>query len=455
MHFIAIGGVGMSGIALVLSQRGVHVTGSHLHESPYTRMLERAGIKVTIGHSASNVRRPDLVVTSSGVTSENPELLKSLELGIPVRSRAAMLAQIARGKKMLAVAGTHGKTSTSAMLAWTLAHMALSPMFVVGGMIRELEVNASDGSGEYCVVEADESDASFLELNPFLALIANLDTDHLDYYGSLDQLKSTFVEFARRVDSRGWIVICGDDPGLKDLSLADSERVTTYGFHTGNDVRCEDLGIDGFGHAFLTAFPDGQTVRSRTNIPGIHHVVNAAGVLAAAWRLGLDVSQAAAGLAQFPGVHRRFEVIGESAGVIVVDDYAHHPTEVSATITAARELRRPRVVGIFQPHRYSRTKSLAHEFGEALALADVLFITDVYGAGEPPAAGVSGQTLLDALPQRDPSTRASYVPNPADVTQAVSKEVREGDVVLVMGAGDCTSISRELLHELASRAGPD
>jgi len=220
-------------------------------------------------------------------------------------------------------------------------------------------------------------------------------------------------------------------------------------------VRCEDLGIYGFGHAFLTGFPDGQTARSRTNIPGIHHVANAAGVLAAVWRLGLDVSQAAASLAQFPGVHRRFEVIGESAGVMVVDDYAHHPTEVSATITAARELQRPRVVVIFQPHRYSRTKSLADEFGDALAAADVLFVTDVYGAGEPAAAGVSGKTLIDAALQWMPSARASYVSKLANVAATVSKEVREGDVVLVMGAGDCTSISRDLLHELASRAKPD
>ena len=440
----------MSGIALVLAKRGARVTGSDLKESRYSRALEAAGVPVAIGHRAENLGAPEIVVVSSAIPDTNPEVVEANRLGIPIWPRARMLAHLAGGRSTIAVAGTHGKTSTSSMTATMLSGMGLDPTFLIGGEVCGFDTNAINGSGEYYVVEADESDGSFVFLDPHVAIVTNIEADHLDHYGTLEHVENAFVEFMGRVDPQGAVVVWGDSPRAVALARQAGRTVLTYGFADGCDVRCRVTGREGIGTRFEVTFPDGQVVTSVTQVPGDHMALNGTASLACAFFLGLDVTAAAAALKGFCGVRRRFDLVGKVGGVTVVDDYAHHPTEVRATLLAAQALDFRRVVVLFQPHRYSRTEALAEEFGDAFVNADKVAFMDVYSAGEPPIPGVSGKTLLEEVLEQHPRAQAAYLPHRDDVVAFLASRCRPGDLLLTMGAGDVTTVGPEVVRELAA-----
>ena len=453
VHFIGVGGVGMSGIALVAHQRGIHVTGSDLRTSKYTNELSDAGIKIFIGQAAENIpdgdERPDIVVVSTAIPETNPELMRARELNIPVWHRSRMLAELGRGLKTLAAAGTHGKTTTSSMLAATLDRIGTDPSFLIGGMIDGYPTNARLGTGEYYVVEADESDGSFVHLSPFVAIVTNIEADHLDHYGSLDAIEDAFVEFMGLVPADGAAIVCGEDPRLPELAAKSGAHTITYGFTQDCDVVCVVTGSAGIGSSFAVRFPDGSVVATELPAnPGRHNVLNATAVLTCAWFLGHDVEKAAAALSSFSGVRRRFDRVGEAGGVTVVDDYGHHPTEVAATITAASQLGFRKVHVLFQPHRYSRTQALSREFASAFDGADDLVLMDVYSAGEAPIPGVTGKTIVDAVLEHDPRKQVGWLPHRADIVPYLASKVREGDLVITMGAGDVTTVGPLLLGAL-------
>lgn len=450
-HFIGIGGAGMSALALVLAERGVPVTGSDLKESRYTRQLVRAGIPVRIGHDPANLGDPEVVVVSSAIPATNPELREAERRGIPVWPRARMLAHLAADSSTIAVAGTHGKTSTSAMIATMLDALGLDPTFLVGGELAGFGTNARHGEGRFCVVEADESDGSFVELDPFVAVVTNVDADHLDHYGSMEEIRAAFRAFIERTHPDGAVVVCADDPALVELARSSGRRVVSYGFSPSADLVCERVEPAGTGSRFDLRHPAGS-LRCTIAVPGEHMVSNATAALACASVLGLDLAEAARALGTYTGVRRRFDVIGVVDRITVVDDYAHHPREIDATLAAARAAGFERIWAVFQPHRYSRTAAFAAQFGRSLARADLVVITEVYSAGEAPIPGISAKTVLRALLDSRPRARAAYLPHRADIVPYVCANARGGDVVLTLGAGDITSIAPEIVSGLEERS---
>ena len=409
IHFIGIGGVGMSGIALVAHQQGMTVSGSDMKESRMTTMLGDAGIQVYIGHDAANLANDlDAVVVSTAIPERNPELVEARRRGIQVWHRSHMLAHLGVGRKTLACAGTHGKTTTSSMMATMVDGMGLDPSFLVGGTVGGYGTNAKSGTGDYYIVEADESDGSFVHLSPFAALITNVEADHLDHYGTLDAIYDAFFDFMSLLPQEGCAVVCAENPRLVELAHSTGARVVSYGEEgtPGAQSTFAITGRAGLGSAFTVTFPDGtQVSTSIPRSPGRHNVLNATGVLSVAWAIGLDVQQAAKALSHFQGAGRRFDLVGQAAGVTVVDDYAHHPTEIKATLSAAAELGFNHVHVLFQPHRYTRTQSLALDFADAFDLASSVTLMDVYPAGEAPIPGISGKTA----PRSFPTSRASWL----------------------------------------------
>ena len=451
-HFIGVGGAGMSGIARVLNDRGLIVTGSDLRSSRYSTALQNAGMTVHIGHDAANLGDPDVVVVSTAIPDTNVELVEARRREIPVWPRARMLAELAGERLTVAVAGTHGKTTTSSMAAAALIEAGADPTFLIGGELTEVGSNARCGDGPHFVVEADESDGSFLYLDPYCAIVTNIEADHLDHYGSLEEIVDIFREFLSRVHADGIAVLCADDDRLMGIAPDVSARVVTYGRSESSDVRLTSYEATPEGGAFTVAFADGATVACSTRIPGVHMALNATGVLAAAWALGVDVESAARGIAAFRGVKRRFEHVGVIDGVSVIDDYAHHPTEVRATLAAARTATAGTRWVVFQPHRYSRTAAFARDFGAAFDDADRVVIIDVYSAGEAPVPGVSGKTVVDAILRHRPRTRLAYFPHRGDVAHYVADRARPGDLVMTMGAGDVTALGPEIVRALTERA---
>jgi UDP-N-acetylmuramate--alanine ligase len=458
VHFIGIGGVGMSGIAHVAHDQGLQVSGSDLRSSRYTDQLKDAGVTVFIGQSADNLPDDDdaVVVVSTAILDNNPELKAAKERGMTIWHRAQMLAYLGVGKKTLAVAGTHGKTTSSSMLASTLDAMGYDPSFLIGGIVRAYGTNAHSGSGDYYVVEADESDKSFTYLNPAAVMVTNIEADHLDHYANLDEIYQLFSQFMSSVPEDGVIVACGDRPRLAQLAKSLDRTAYTYGFDESCDARVTSWEPEGIGSVFTLVLPDGTQVNgSVKQNPGKHNVSNAAGVLTLIWALGLPVDKAARVLAQFAGVARRFDLTGKADGVTVVDDYAHHPTEIAATISAAAKLPFKHVYVLFQPHRYSRvklfTEVLHDEFGAAFDDADGVVFMNVYPAGEMPVPGVSGQTFMNVVLEHEGHPAARYVPHRMDVVPALMDMLEPGDLVFTMGAGDVTAIGPQLLDALRQR----
>lgn len=447
VHFIGIGGAGMSGIARILLKRGVRVSGSDARGSDLVSELRRLGATVHIGHAASHIKDVDTVVVSTAIRDSNPELGEALKRGLRIIPRAAALASVMAGRTGVAIAGTHGKTTTTSMLTVALQKCGADPSYCVGGQLVTTGLGADEGSGEVFVAEADESDGSFLMLAPDIAVVTNVEADHLDNYGDPRAVHDGFARFAERVGSL--LITCADDPGAAELAeqaRSRGIRVRTYGA-TG-DLRVRDVRPDGFGTTF-TVEGRGDV---RLAVPGAHNALNAAAVVAVADELGLPFEEIRDGLAAFTGAKRRFEAKGEAAGVAVFDSYAHHPTELAADLRAARDVVASfsgtgRVIAIFQPHLYSRTRFFADEFGSALALADEAIVLDVYGAREDPEPGVSGAMVAGRVPL--PAEQVAYAPDRAAVPELAASRARRGDIVLTMGAGDVTELGPQILAALS------
>ncbi len=452
-HFIGIGGAGMSGIALVLHERGFAVTGSDLKTSRYIRQLTRAGVDVRVGHDAKTIDEvsPDVVVVSTAIPDTNPEVVRARELGIPVWPRAKMLSALGHGYTTIAVAGTHGKTTTSSMCATMLDRMGLDPSFLIGGIVEGYDTNGRNGGGAYFVAEADESDSSFLFLDPDVVVVTNVEADHLDHYSGIEEIEQTFVKFMSLVGEDGTVIVCGESARLVDLARSTGRRVVTYGFNDGCDVVCTPVEAShGLASTFTVSLPDGtcRTVTIKSN-PGRHNMLNASAALTVAWAVGEDTEAAARALSSFEGVRRRFTHVGDARGVTVVDDYGHHPTEIAATLSAASALDFKRVCVVFQPHRYSRLQALASDFADAFARADVLIVIDVFPAGEMPIPGVTGKMLADLVAERHPGKRVFYAPDRPSLMELLDAETADGDLLITMGAGDVTQVGPEYLEHVA------
>lgn len=442
-HFIGIGGAGMSGIALVLHERGCRVTGSDLKSSYFVRALEDAGIEVHIGHEAATIDAvaPDVVVISTAIPETNPELIRARELGVPIWRRAKMLSYLSHDTVTVAVAGTHGKTTTSSMIASMLDTMGLDPTFLIGGVVEGYGTNGRNGSGGYFVCEADESDGSFLFLNPDIAVVTNIEKDHLDYYGTLENIEQAFCTFMDLVGDAGTIVVDGDSKRLVELARSTGRRVITYGFDRECDYRCTPGAIHGIQSAATVRTPSGKIVSFTIQAnPGKHNLANATASLAVAEALGTDIEQAAEALSKFKGARRRFTHVGDVDGITVIDDYGHHPTEIAATLEAASTLGFERVVCVFQPHRYSRTQALEEQWSHAFDKADILLVMDVFSAGEMPIPGVSGKTVAKSVKKGGGCRHVAYVPNVRTLIDLLVETCMPGDMLITQGAGDITQI---------------
>ncbi len=448
IHFVGIGGSGMSGIAEVLLNLGYSISGSDVKETDVTRRLHALGAKIFYGHAAANIEKAHVVVTSTAVSVDNPEVVAAKTEKIPVIPRIEMLAEIARLKYTIAIGGTHGKTTTTSMVASVLQAGGLDPTVVVGGRLKHFQSGAHLGKGDFLVAEADESDGSFLKLSPTLSIITNIDNDHLDYYGTIEKIADAFVQYANHVPFYGCAVVCLDDAAVRAQLPRMVRRVVTYGTRSDAQWQAHSLRTENGGGAFEVVH-DGQTLGAvRLQVPGKHNVLNALAAVVIGHELGLSFSVIAQGLAAFDGVGRRMELKGESQGMTVIDDYGHHPTEIKATLAALRE-RYPknRLVVLFQPHRYTRTQSLAKEFAESFGQADKVFVLDIYAAGEKPIAGVSSDSILRLLKQRHADAQTLTAPIHAAKLRELLKA---GDVVLTLGAGDVWKLGEQLLEASAA-----
>ena len=452
VHFVGIGGIGMSGIAEVLLTLGYAVSGSDLADSDTTRRLERLGAKIVTGAHDGETIDPeiDVLVMSSAVTFSNPEVVKARELKIPVIQRAEMLAELMRMKTGIAVAGTHGKTTTTSLVGAVLREAGRDPTVVVGGKVRTLGSNARLGTGEFLVAEADESDGSFLHLSPIYAIVTNIDPEHLDYFGDMERVKAAYSQFVQRVPFYGLAVLCIDNVNVRAMLPKMNKRYVTYGTSPDADWQARELKVDGMETNFEVWRGDRRLGPVRLHMPGRHYALNALAAIAVADDLGIPWRIAAHALEEFGGVHRRFEVRGEEHEILVVDDYGHHPEEIRVTLRAAREGFTRRLVVAFQPHRYSRTRDLFDEFLSVFDDADVLILTEIYPAGEDRIDGVSGEALYQALKRRG-HLDVRFVPARDRLTEALLDAVRPGDLVITLGAGDVYKCADELLASL--RAG--
>ena len=447
IHFVGIGGIGMSGIAELLLNLGHRVSGTDLKESDLTRRLQAFGGKILIGHAAENLPADvDVVVVSSAVKRNNPEWIEARRRSVPVIPRAEMLAELMRLKEGIAIAGSHGKTTTTSMVATVLSQAGLDPTVVVGGKLNALGSNAFLGKGDAIVVEADESDGSFLRLTPTIAVVTNIDPEHLDHYGTFEKLHAAFVDFVNKVPFYGLAVLCLDHPAVQGMLPNLEKRSVTYGVSLQAEYRADNVTLEGFSAAF-DAYRRGQRLgRVKLKMVGRHNVQNALAAIAVADEIGIAFEQTQAALESFSGVQRRFTVRGEAKGITVVDDYGHHPAEIMATLRGAREAFGRRLVVAFQPHRYSRTRDLMQEFATAFNDADAVALTDVYAAGEEPIPGADARTLCEAI-RACGHRSVEYVPR-KELARAVVGMAQEGDLVLTLGAGDITNASAEILSLL-------
>jgi UDP-N-acetylmuramate--alanine ligase len=456
VHFVGIGGAGMSGIARILLARGVRVSGSDRRDSPTVLALRALGARVAVGHDAANLDGADTVVVSTAIRPDNPELAAARERGLRVLPRAVALAAVMAGRRSVAVAGTHGKTSTTSMLTVAVQACGVDPSFAIGGDLNESGSNAHAGHGDVFVAEADESDRSFLLLAPFGAIVTNVEADHLDNYGDLAAVEAAFDRFLQTIDPAGFVVVCADDPGAARLhAVPSAARMRTYGRAADTDLRLTDLHVGRDATSYTATLDGTELGRVRIRVPGEHMALNSAAALLAGLELGLPAAELIEGLARFGGVHRRFEFKGAVGAVRVYDDYAHHPTEVTAQLKAARAVAgEGRLVVAFQPHLYSRTQEFAEGFGQALGLADEVVVMDVYGAREDPVPGVTGAMVADAVPL--PPGRVLFEPSWSAAAPALAARARPGDLVMTMGAGDVSMVGPEVLAALrAGDAGGD
>ena len=460
IHFVGIGGIGMSGIAEVLLNLGYKVSGSDLKSSAVTQRLTGLGAEVFEGHRAENIAGAEVVVTSSAIATENPEVTEAHQRHIPVIQRAEMLAELMRLKYGIAIAGMHGKTTTTSMVAAVLAAGGLDPTVVVGGRVDAMGSNARLGKSQYLVAEADESDRSFLKLSPILSVVTNIDREHMDCYRNMRDVKNTFLEFMDRVPFYGMIVACHDDPLLRRLLPDVQRRTVTYGTRRGSDFLIKltsqkqgEQGVVGDARPlsrFTVSYRKKDLGEFTLHVPGLHNVLNATAAIAVGVGLDVSVDAIRGALDQFRGVDRRFQLRGSAAGVSVIDDYGHHPTEIKATLAAARQCGYRHIHVIFQPHRYTRTRDLMEEFSAAFTDADSLFVLDIYAASEKPIEGVSGEILAQRI-REETLKLGRYVSSPAEAAEAAAAVAQDGDMILTLGAGSVSQFGPMILEKLKER----
>jgi UDP-N-acetylmuramate--alanine ligase len=453
IHFVGIGGIGMSGIAEVLLSLGYEVSGSDLKPGDATKRLDGLGARTHVGHRAENIARADVVVYSSAVTANNPEIVAARAAGVPVIPRAEMLAELMRLKYGIAIAGSHGKTTTTSLVATVLSAAGIDPTVVIGGKLNAIGTNARAGTGELLVAEADESDGSFLKLTPTIAVITNIDPEHLDHHGSYEALKTAFVEFAQRIPFYGLAVMCLDHPSVQEILPRIDRRHVTYGTNPQADYVASDAHFKGTTTSFRVTRRGEDLGRFAVRVPGHHNVLNCLAVIALADELDVPHDVTREALANFQGVQRRFTIVGEAQGITLVDDYGHHPAEVEATLRAAKAGFGRRVVAAFQPHRYTRTRDLFHEFTRAFNQADVLVVTEVYAAGERAIEGATGERLAEAI-RRHGHRHVVFEPDKHKVVDRLAALAQPGDMVIALGAGDINQSVRALFARLSTPAQP-
>lgn len=447
IHFVGIGGIGMSGIAEVLLNLGYRVSGSDMRESDTTERLRKLGGEVFIGHCAENITAPHVVVISSAVKADNLEVIAAREKQIPVIPRAEMLAELMRLKYGVAIAGAHGKTTTTSMVATVLAAGGIDPTVVIGGKLNSIGTNAKLGQGEFLVAEADESDGSFLKLSPTIAVVTTIDAEHLDYYRDIDEIKDAFLTFINKVPFYGVAMLCLDQPHIQALIPKVEKRYQTYGMSTQADYQAREVSLKPLGSRFKVLHQDGDLGWFELSVPGVHNINNSLAAIGVARELGIEVETIRKALKEFSGVQRRFTIKGEVGGIIVVDDYGHHPTEVRATLAAAAAGMERRVVVVFQPHRYSRTQHLLEEFFTAFNQADKLIITEIYAAGEKPIPGISGQALYEGI-RKHGHKDVTFLPEKESIADHMAGVLKKGDLMITLGAGDVWKIGEQVLEKL-------
>ncbi len=444
IHFIGIGGSGMNGIAQIILNLGYDVQGSDVMESDTTKRLERMGAKIFIGHNADNILGADVVVYSSAVESQNPEMRKAQSLHIPIIPRAEMLAELMRLKRGIAVAGTHGKTTTSALIGNIFNEAKLRPTTIIGGKVFNIGANAILGKGDFLICEADESDGSFLKLSPEAIIVTNIDNDHLDYYIHMNHLKKAFVDFINKIPFYGLAVVCLDDKNISSLRPEIHRKIITYGFH-----READFVIKKSDHlTFNLLYKNKSFSNIKMNKPGAHNMQNTAAAVITSLEFNLPYHKIIKGVSSFKGVERRMEYLGTVNGIKIMDDYGHHPTEIKATLEALTSMNDyKKLIVIFQPHRYSRTKILHHEFGDAFRKADIVIVTDIYSAGEKKIPGITGELIYHSI-LKEKKRETYFIPDKKDIIKKLFEMGDPGDLILTLGAGDIKFLGPELLEEL-------
>jgi len=447
VHFVGIGGIGMSGIAEVLINLDFTISGSDRQLTSITQHLEELGAVVHQGHSGEQVVGSDVVVISSAVKSDNPEVREALNLKIPVIRRAEMLGELMRMKQGIGVSGTHGKTTTTSMVGLVLQEGGFDPTLIVGGKVRSMATNARLGEGDYLVAEADEFDRSFLHLTPTMAVITNIETEHLDCYSDFDEIKRAFITFANSVPFYGTVILCLDEPALQEIMPRLERRIITYGLTPQAEVRAIDPQFSAMNSSFEVLCQGRSLGQIHLKLPGLHNVKNSLAALAVGLELEIPFNTIRKGLEAFTGVHRRFEIKSEKQDILVVDDYAHHPTEIKASLKGARDGWDRRIIAVFQPHLYSRTQNFYQDFGQSFFDADILVVTDIYPAREDPIPGVTGELVANAA-RNFGHRQVDYIPDKEDVVDYLKEIVRPGDLVITLGAGDIWKTGDALIDRL-------
>jgi len=453
IHFIGIGGAGMSGIAQVLAEKGGYqISGSDLKENRATQRLRGLGVKVFIGHDAAYIEDAEAVVISSAIPATNIELVAARERGLPILQRAEALNEIVKNGYGIAVAGAHGKTTTTSMISLILDRNKLDPTVLIGGELNDIGGNAKLGKGKYVVAEADESDGSFLKLDPVIAVVTNIENDHLDYYGTLERIIETFSAFIQKVPEYGCAVLCADDQNVCKAAINYSGKQIWYGIKGKADVQAINIQHNGMRSSYDLIYYGRNLGRIELNVPGLHNVYNSLAAIAVALQLGLEFAAVADALKAFSGAGRRFQTICEEGGIRIIDDYAHHPTEIKMTLLAARNCGYGRVRCVFQPHRYTRTLFLQKEFAAALQLADEVILAEVYSAGEKPIANVSSKLIFEVMQQQG-NNRVKYLPEKDRIIDYLLETMQENEIILFMGAGNINNVGKELAERLRKQRG--
>jgi len=447
IHFVGIGGIGMSGIAEVLLNLGYHISGSDLRETEVTRRLQALGCDISYGHRKENLKEADVVVVSSAIRQGNPEVEVAEQRLIPVIPRAEMLAELMRMKVAIAIAGTHGKTTTTSLIATVLAAGGLDPTVVIGGRLNSIGSSARLGQGEFLVAEADESDGSFLRLMPTIAVVTNIDPEHLDFYKGIEEIKETFLGFLYKIPFFGLAVLCLDHPNIQSLIPRLKKRFATYGLTTQADFQAKEIVFEGLSTSFDVIHQRREIGRLKLRMPGLHNVYNALATLATAFELDIPFQVVQETLRDFSGIQRRFQIRGEKKGILIVDDYGHHPVEIMATLRAARRGWNRRIITVFQPHRYTRTQALFQEFLTAFNDADVLILTEIYPAGEDRIEGVEASALFEGIREYG-HKNVTYLADKKEIVDHLLRVIAPGDLVITLGAGDIWQVAEELVKRL-------